>query len=401
VLRPPADQWQRNLWAMRAAGFGHYFVHAFSFPFLPLFVRSVGVAEDEVAFWAGAAYTISPLLNGLVGPLWARLSDRFGARLMLQRSLLVAGVAAALTGLASSPEQIVLARAVVGILGGFTVASIVALTQSTPRPQLSRAMGSFQMSQTIGAVIGPLIGGVLADAFGLRVAFLASGLGFVPVILIAGALYRDVPSVPSQGQTEPASSRWGGVGAVLTSSVPLFLAGLYVLNFADAGLSPVLPLYLVGLGAPTESLATTVGVVVAAASIGAAASAYALGRIGGRFGAQPVLVIVLVAGAGLSLLMAQAPTWWLLGAGRVMLGLVVGGGPALAYAAAAVAVPDSRRALAMGFMTTGGLLGLASGPVAAGLSDRLGPGTIFLLNAALYAMAATGLLAAGRRGRAG
>src|SRR5688500_6659469 len=102
----PADQWRRNLWAMRAAGFGHYFVHAFSYPFLPLFVLEVGAPPGEVAFWAGAAFTISPLLNGSFGPLWARLSDRFGARRMLQRSLLVAGLAAALTGLAQSPEQL-------------------------------------------------------------------------------------------------------------------------------------------------------------------------------------------------------------------------------------------------------------------------------------------------------
>jgi MFS family permease len=176
--------------------------------------------------------------------------------------------------------------------------------------------------------------------------------------------------------------------------VPLFLAGLYVLNFADAGLNPVMPLYLAALGAPPDSLATVAGAVVAAASVGAALSAYALGRIGGRFGVRPVLVVVLVAGAALSLLMAQAPTWWLLGASRVALGLVVGGGPALAYAAAAVAVPDARRALAMGFMTTGGLLGLASGPVAAGLTERVGSETIFVVNAGLYGLAAAGLLAA-------
>jgi DHA1 family multidrug resistance protein-like MFS transporter len=399
VLRLPPEQWRRNAWAMWAAGFGHYFVHAFSFPFLPLFVASVGAPEDEVAFWAGAAYTISPLLNGLVGPLWARLSERFGPRRMLQRSLLIAGLASALTGLAASPEQIVLARAVVGIFGGFTVASIVALTQSTPREQLARTMGSFQMSQTIGAIVGPLVGGVLADTFGLRVAFLASGLGFAPVLLLAGALYRDIPAVPAEDAPAEAASRWAGVGAVVASGVPIFLAGLYVLNFADAGLNPVMPLYLAALGAPPESLATAAGAVVAAASVGAALSAYALGRIGGRFGARPVLVVVLVGGAILSLLLAQAPTWWLLGAGRVALGLVVGGGPALAYAAAAVAVPDARRALAMGFMTTGGLLGLASGPVAAGLTERIGPGTIFLLNAGLYALAAVGLLAAGRLGR--
>src|SRR5687768_15897227 len=235
---------------MWAAGFGHYFVHAFSYPFLPLFVRSVGAPEDEVAFWAGAAYTISPLLNGLFGPIWARLSERFGARRMLQRSLLVAGLASALTGLATSPEQIVLARAVVGIFGGFTVASIVALTQSTPRGQLARTMGSFQMSQTIGAVVGPLVGGVLADAFGLRVAFLASGLGFAPVLLLAGALYRDIPPVPTEDEPAETGSRWAGVGAVVASGVPLFLAGLYVLNFADAGLNPVMPLYLAALGAP-------------------------------------------------------------------------------------------------------------------------------------------------------
>lgn len=399
-LAPPAEQWRRNLWAVRAAGFGHYFVHSFSYPFLPLFVHTLGAAEGEVAFWAGAAYTISPLLNGLLGPLWARLSERWGPRAMLQRSLIVAGLAATLTGLSNSPEQIVFWRAMVGIFGGFTVASIVALTTSTPREHLAGAMGSFQMWQTIGAVVGPLAGGLIADRLGLRVAFLASGLGFLPVIVAATWLYRDLPRVASdEPHSETAATsgrRFAGLDLIRASAVPAFLLGIYVLNFADAGLNPVMPLYLARLGAPAESLASAAGTIVAAAAIGAAMSAYLLGRLGGRLGARRVLVAVLIAGCALSLLVSRAPTWWALGIGRVGLGLIAGGGPALAYAAAATAVPDARRATAMGFMTTGALFGLASGPVAAGLTDRLGTGAIFLVNAGLYGAAAIGMLA-GRR----
>jgi DHA1 family multidrug resistance protein-like MFS transporter len=383
---------------MRAAGFGHYFVHAFSYPFLPLFMRDVGAPESDVAFWAGAGYMIGPLLNGLFGPIWARLAVRFGPRRMLQRSLLIAGLAAALTGLAHSPEQVILARAMVGLLGGFTVASIVALTTSTPRDELASAMGSFQMSQTVGAIVGPLVGGLLADAFGVRLAFFVSGLGFAPVVIISSWLYRDVPPVKAPA-TEASSKHQGGLALMLASGVPVFLLGLYVLNFADAGLNPVMPLYLAALGAPPDSLATVAGAVVAAASTGSAASAYLLGRVGGRLGARRVLVAVLVSGAALSLMLAAAPSWWLLGLGRVALGLIVGGGPGLAYAAAALAVSDAHRATAMGFMTTAALFGLASGPVAAGVLARQDAGAIFLLNAVLYGATAVGVVAAARASR--
>jgi MFS family permease len=132
--------------------------------------------------------------------------------------------------------------------------------------------------------------------------------------------------------------------------------------------------------------------VVGGAAIGAAISAYLVGRLGGRLGAGRVLIGVLLAGMVLAASLAYAPSWWVFGIGRVLLGAVVGGGPALAYAAAAIAVPDAERATAMGFMTSAALFGLASGPVAAGLADRVRPGYIFLVNTALYGATALALV---------
>jgi MFS family permease len=52
---------------------------AFVLPFLPLYVRELGVREPEAAaLWAGVLIGVSPLLAGLLAPLWGRLADRYG-----------------------------------------------------------------------------------------------------------------------------------------------------------------------------------------------------------------------------------------------------------------------------------------------------------------------------------
>ncbi len=58
-------------------------------PFLPLYIRELGVTDDgDIALWAGLALGVTPAVAALCGPLWGRVGDRFGNKILVQRSLL-------------------------------------------------------------------------------------------------------------------------------------------------------------------------------------------------------------------------------------------------------------------------------------------------------------------------
>jgi DHA1 family multidrug resistance protein-like MFS transporter len=268
---------------------------------------------------------------------------------------------------------------------------------------MSAALGSFQAAQTLGLVAGPLLGGLLADVVGARAAFFVSGLCFLPAIVMVQRFYHDIPAGSLDAEPGAAAGterKRASLFQVLAAapSLVLVMGVLYCVNFADAGLGPLMPLLLAEAGAPPGNLAGIAGATVSAASLGAAASAYAFGRLGTRMDTSRALLPVLVVGAAMAALLGLADSWWVLAAGRILLGLVVGGTPALIYTIAAQTASSSQRGAAMGFVSSFGLLGYASGPLATGAAARLSSPAVFATVGAAYLVGAL-LLAARTVGR--
>ena len=71
--------WRRNLFAVTAVSFIGFTGFTLVMPFLPLFIRQLGVSDvGEIALWAGVSSGVTPAVNALVSPFWGRLADRFG-----------------------------------------------------------------------------------------------------------------------------------------------------------------------------------------------------------------------------------------------------------------------------------------------------------------------------------
>lgn len=127
-------------------------------PILPFLSPHLGGGTDDIAFIL-VSYSI---MAALVAPLWGRLSDRLGRRLILFICLL--GGAGSHFLLAASNElwMVYLSRAVGGAMAGsLPVATALIADASTP-DQRSRAMGLIGRAFGIGLILGPVIGGVLA-----------------------------------------------------------------------------------------------------------------------------------------------------------------------------------------------------------------------------------------------
>ena len=141
-------------------------------PFLPLLVRSLGVDESgSVQRWSGAIFSAPFLFAALMTPFWGWVGDRFGRKLMVVRALLGLSVALFLMSFATTALQMLILRALQGAVSGFIPAAIALVSSATPRERQGYALGTLSSAQAAGVVMGPLVGGVLADLVGFRSLF--------------------------------------------------------------------------------------------------------------------------------------------------------------------------------------------------------------------------------------
>jgi len=383
----PADAARRrNLLAVSLASFLASVGFMVVVPLLPGLVREVvGADVASAGLWLGLAISVSPLLTALTGPFWGALGDHYGHKLMIQRSLLCIGVAIGLLALAASPLQVIGLRAVIGGLGGVSVAALAAVASITPRRELGPAIGTLQAAQMAGAVVGPLLGGVLGGLLGMRQAFLVSGGVFAAALVLVAWLYREGAVAVSEPAPRSTRDQQRATGRLEAGMIVALLAA-FVVQFVEAGFVVLLPLQLERLGVDAESMPWMIGVGLSATALAAAVT----GAFGGRLARDrsPIALLcgVLVLGILFLLPLAFAQTWWQFLGLRVLMALAVGAGPTLAYSAAAALAPPERRGKMVGLASSAGIFGWAASPLIAGALGQRDFGIVLALDAGLFAI---------------
>ena len=380
----PFHESRRNQYVTAVAVFVAFAGFAFVLPFLPMFVRELGVADaDKAALWAGVLIGVAPLLAGLLGPFWGRLADRFGRKPVALLMLSAYVVLLLLSAFVSHVVQLLALRIGIGLFGGFGPLGLAMATSGLDRDQTGRAVGMVQAAQILAAAIGPLAGGWLAEAIGIRATFVVTAALCSGVALLVAGYYSEAPHPEGEAAGRTATT----FKAILRlPGVPLLLVVLFLVNFIGRSFTPILPLYLSGLG--VLRLAFCTGLLISAYSLAAALSASWLGRATRRRSPRGMLTASLVAGAATVLPMASVPSFGYLLALAVLLGLASGGALTLCYTIGGLMVPERHRATAYGFLSGAALLGGAVSPSFAGLLAHWDVRGIFWLDAALFAFAA-------------
>ncbi|PYM12412.1 MAG: hypothetical protein DMD81_24065, partial [Candidatus Rokuibacteriota bacterium] len=233
---PAVVSWQRNVWALTLCVFIAFVGFAFFSPFLPLYVRELGVTDPrKVALWSGALAAVTPIMSGLLAPAFGRLADRFGRKMMLIRSLAGFTVIIAAMGLVRSVEQLFATRVLMGLFAGFSPMAMALATVSAPRDRVSVAIARVQGAQLLSVAIGPLVGGVIASHLGTRAAFFVTA-GMCSLALIA-LVFLFQEARPLDPHERRARARSTSFAAFL--KYPNFIAVMVLLviaQFIDRGL---------------------------------------------------------------------------------------------------------------------------------------------------------------------
>ena len=315
-------------------------------PSLPFRVAELG----GDAFWLGVVLTAYSVCQAVAAPVLGRLADRYGRRGLLLLSLAGSAASLALMGIAGTLWLLLFARALAGLCGGsIGVAQAFAAELAGPAGR-TRAMGKVGAAIGLAFTLGPALGALSAPLGFAATAFIGAGLAAANGVAAAIVLPRGNPV-----RTRPARAR-------VVAPWPLLAAGF-------------------------AAMAAFVGMETTVAFLASA-----------RFDAGPALVGVLLAGAGLVLVVVQgflvgpAARRW--GEARLAAGgavLMAAGLLALPFLAgvpfvAAVLVASAGSGLVTA--TTASLLAAAGPP--AELGARMGQG-----QSAASAARASGPLAAG------
>ncbi|MCL6547625.1 MAG: MFS transporter [Alicyclobacillus sp.] len=363
------DTWKRTLLILWISTFLAVSGTSLIIPFLPLFVQELGVHHiGAVEQWSGWIFSAQMLTAAIFQPIWGGVADRYGRKPMLLRAGLGMGVMTILMGFVTAPWQLLVLRFVNGVFAGFISMSISLQASVTPREYSGRALGTLQTGQVAGTLIGPLIGGGLAEAVGFREVFILTGILLLLASLIVWLfVHEHRPDTPSRAPRKaPASRR-----RVLALLLPVFIATL-VTQVAMMSIQPILTVYTTLLyhGPHLELVA---GLVVACTGIANLIGAPILGRFSDVMGPKKILVTALICSAISFLPQVFATGIPLLLVGRFLLGLFTGGMlPSLNVLVKKLA-PEEMQAQAYGvnssFQFMGGLLGPLLGSTVAATWD--------------------------------
>jgi len=360
---------RRNVYTAAAANGIGFAGFTIAMPFLPLYIRELGVQDmSDIALWTGLTLGATPAITAFSAPLWGRVGDRFGSKVLVLRSLSAFVLVKAAMGLVSAPWQLLALRALLGVFAGYGSLTVSMAAESVPRERMAEAIGTVQIAQRLGPAIGPLIGGLLAPMVGLRSAFfVASGFYAVAVVLIT-TLYVEPEKQRIQTSSRSLRSVLGEL--IRTPGFPMVFAVILGLQLVDRSFTPILPLYVEKLGLPASDVPWVSGVLFAVAAFSAAYGHHMATPLVER---HPMHALVagtaLVTAAGLGLLVAM-PSVWVFGLALAVSGVAIGVGMTAAYSLGGRLLPPDAHATGFGVMTTAWLGGLAVSPIAAGfISD--------------------------------
>jgi DHA1 family multidrug resistance protein-like MFS transporter len=388
-----ATPWIRTiavLWVAQVIseiGFG------FALPFTPLYVQELGVTDvREAGIWAGVAAASFAIAMGVMAPIWGTLSDRFGYRLMIQRAFFGAGISLGAIAFVQTPEQMIALRILHGALTGvFTgIATLVSLT--APQQHLGTVLGLMQAALFLGIALGPLLGGVFADVFGLRAAFGVTGLVLSLSGILIAFVVQEPPRTVEEAATAEADTDNRADAGRLRRQLLMVVGLMATVRLANVAPNPILPLFVQSILESPEYLASTVGLMLAATGVASTFSAIVVGRLADRIGRRAALLGCCVLTALLCPLHVLVGTIWQLVVLRTLVGLAQGGMTTALQALLVDITPPSRRGAAFGWITTASSIGNGAGPVGGSwLAAVFGVQAVFLAITPLYAAAAAAL----------
>lgn len=379
--------WQRNLWVCVFGSFTTILGMTLLLPFLPIYVAELGVeGHAAIVQWSGIAFGATFFAASFVAPIWGRLGDLYGRKLMLVRASLGMAISISLLGLAQNIWQLVLLRLLVGVLGGYASGCNFLVATQTPKARTGWALGILSSGIMAGNLVGPLIGGILPPLIGIRAIFFATG-GLIFIAFLATVFLIKEEKRPPVPKGEKRSGTWEAIPDK-RPVIAMLITGC-LLMFANMSIEPIITVYVAKLVDDPAQVTMVAGFAMSATALGSVLSASRLGRLADRVGHWNVLIGCIAISAVLLVPQAFVTSGWQLVALRFLMGLALGGLLPGITSVIRHNVPVTAVGGMLGYAVSSQFVGQVAGPLAGGfVGGHMGMRAVFIATSVVTAAGA-------------
>ncbi|NQJ19634.1 multidrug efflux MFS transporter [Streptococcus suis] len=316
-----SSYWKQNL---KVAWLGN-FLTGTSFtlvmPFISVFVEELGVGPGQVEYYAGLAVSVNALAAALMAPVWGSLADRYGRKPMMVRAAFA--MIFTMGGMAFVPNVfwLLALRVLNGVFTGYIPNATALIASQVPKDKTGYALGTLSTGAVAGNLIGPTLGGILAEMFGVHMVFLLVGLLYAIVVLLTVFYIRE-DFVPIKKGEEMSVKEVFEQVKDRQMLVGLFVTSMIIIAAAQA-VVPILTLYVRHLG-QTDNLLFVAGFIISLPGMASLVTSGYLGKLGDKIGNHRLLLMALTYSLLINVLCVFAENPFQLGLLRFMYGFGTG-----------------------------------------------------------------------------
>jgi DHA1 family multidrug resistance protein-like MFS transporter len=357
-------------------------------PFLSLYIGTLGeFSEAYVQRWSGYVFGVTFLTAFLFAPIWGRIGDRFGRKIIL----LITGAGIALCiflmGKVETVEQLLVLRLVMGVVTGFIPTSIALIATQTAKEKAGEVLGTLQTGAISGSLLGPMIGGLLADSFGFYQTFYITAALILLSTILVGFFVKEV-SIESKEKKEKSSQKEVLIYAFTNPVIITIFLVTLVIKIANFSIQPLLALYASQLST-SANIAFLAGFAFSATGLGNLVAARKWGKFGDRVGYKKVLLIGMILTGILYIPQAFVTSIWQLVVLRFLLGIQMGAMMPSIHALIRHSAPLHMQGEIYGYKTSFQFLGNVLGPLLGGLvAASWGISSVFFVTSFLLLLSA-------------
>ncbi len=356
--------WKRNLYAiwlaelLAIAGFNT------SMPIIPFYLQEMGITNASLLkLWVGVIQSAAAIAMGLIAPVWGRLADSYGRRMMLLRAMFGGMVFIALMGFVTTPWELLVLRVMQGLLTGTIAAATVLVAATVPASEAGYGMGLLQTAVYVGATVGPMVGGMVSDLIGNRFTFFvtAAMLGLAGLTVLFFVEEDFVAPDRQKGLLRKSLKPDFSVVLKSPALVYLLLIGFSV-QIANAVVNPIMPLFVQQISANQSRIAAITGLILGIGAFSSALSAAGIGKVSYRVGYSRALMVCMVGALVLQIPQAFVANTTQLLLLRLVTGFFLGGAIPSVNALIANNTRKSVQGSVYGINTSVSAAGMALGP---------------------------------------
>ena len=357
-------------------------------PFLSLYIESLGNFTDEyVQRWSGLVFGVTFVAALIMSPIWGRIADKYGFKPILIINGFGIATSIFLMGTAESVTGLFMIRLFMGVVTGFIPTSLAFVSSQTSKETAGKTLGTLQMGSVSGTLFGPVLGGLMADAFGFEYTFLitASVIAVAALFIVFGL--HEIKRVKLKGAHvyAPKTIVSGILNHRLMFNIMIIPALIQIGNFS---IQPLLSLYVAELTEGSTQVAFLAGITFSATGVGTLLFARRWGRLGDSIGYEKVLGFLLLLAFVFIIPQAFVTELWQLIILRLLFGIAVGGMIPTTTALMRREAPVEIQGEIMGYNTSFRFLGNIIGPMFGGIvSGFIGISSVFIVTGVLFIIA--------------